>query len=136
MSGSHGYRCRWSFVTRGVNHYSTVSCRRTPTSPPVTKPPPAERPVLPSTYRPSGHMATGDVAVQLFEWSWTDVAAECENALGPLGYRAALISPPQEHAVLDGGPWWEHYQPVSYGVAHNTFGTGTQFDDMWRRCRA
>ena len=92
--------------------------------------------MLTSTYRPSGHMATGDVAVQLFEWSWTDVAAECENALGPLGYRAALISPPQEHAVLDGGPWWEHYQPVSYVVAHTTFGTVTQFDDMVRRCRA
>ena len=81
-------------------------------------------------------MAAGDVAVRLFQWSWTDVAAECEAELGPDGYRAALVSPPQEHAVLSGSPWWEHYQPVSYSIALTSFGTGAQFADMVQRCRA
>lgn len=81
-------------------------------------------------------MAAGDVAVRLFQWSWTKVAAECEEVLGPSGYRAALVSPPEEHAVVDGAPWWEHYQPVSYSVARSGFGTGEQFADMVRRCRA
>ena len=26
------------------------------------------------------------VIVQLFEWKWTDIAAECERFLGPAGY--------------------------------------------------
>jgi alpha-amylase len=81
-------------------------------------------------------MAVGDVAVQLFQWSWTDVAVECERMLAPDGYRAALVSPPQEHAVIPGAPWWEHYQPVSYSVAQTNLGTGAQFADMVRRCAA
>ena len=40
--------------------------------------------------------------VQLFEWRWTDVARECELFLGPAGYAAAQISPPQEH--IQGAP--------------------------------
>lgn len=107
-----------------------------PTATTGSNPPPGPRPVLPRTYRPSGHMAAGDVAVRLFQWSWTDVAAECESVLGPTGYRAALVSPPQEHAVLSSGSWGEHYQPVSYSIAQTSFGTGAQFQDMVQRCRA
>jgi alpha-amylase len=92
--------------------------------------------VLPPTYRPSGRLAAGDVAVQLFSWNWTDVAAECETTLRTRGYHAALVSPPQEHAVIAGNPWWQHYQPVSYSTAQTSFGTGAQFADMARRCTA
>ena len=53
---------------------------------PVGEPPPG-RPSLPPTYRASGHAAAGDVFVHLFEWKWTDIAAECESVLGPAGYR-------------------------------------------------
>ncbi len=81
-------------------------------------------------------MAAGDVAVRLFQWSWPDVAAECESELGPAGYRAALVSPPQEHTVVNGRPWWEHYQAVSYDLGQTTFGTRAEFEDMVRRCRA
>lgn len=81
-------------------------------------------------------MAAGDVAVRLFQWSWTDVTTECERVLAPVGYRAALVSPPQEHAVLDGNPWWEHYQPVSYSIALTSLGTGAHFQDMVQRCNA
>jgi alpha-amylase len=77
--------------------------------------------------------------VQLFEWKWTDVAAECEQWLGPHGFAAVQISPPQEHAEIDSGgnhfPWWERYQPVSYTLDSRS-GTRAEFADMVRRCRA
>ncbi len=43
-------------------------------------------------------------SVQLFEWSWADVAEECETFLGPKGYKAVQISPPSEH--IQGSYWW------------------------------
>src|SRR5579859_2890296 len=64
----------------------------------ITGSPPPDRPALAQTYRPSGHMAAGDVFVHLFEWRWPDIAAECENVLGPAGFKAVQISPPQEHS--------------------------------------
>jgi len=104
-----------------------------PGVPPDTTP---ARPVLAAAYRPTGHMAAGDVFVELFEWKWTDVASECERVLGPDGYRAALVSPPQEHAVITGYPWWERYQPVSYSIARSRSGTSAEFTDMVNRCHA
>ncbi|CAF4636664.1 unnamed protein product, partial [Rotaria socialis] len=53
-------------------------------------------------------------AIHLFEWKWTDIAAECERFLGPYGYAGVQVSPPNEHALIDGRPWWQRYQPVSY----------------------
>ncbi|WP_155374287.1 alpha-amylase [Catellatospora vulcania] len=53
------------------------------------------------------------VLVHLFQWPWADVAAECP-ALAAAGYTGVQLSPPQEHAVLPGHPWWQDYQPVSY----------------------
>jgi len=49
----------------------------------------------------------GTVIVQMFDWPWTDIASECTNVLGPDGYGAVQISPPQESVVLaaDGYPW-------------------------------
>jgi alpha-amylase len=81
-------------------------------------------------------MAAGDVFVHLFEWKWTDIAAECENVLGPLGFRAVQISPPEEHALVTGFPWWERYQPVSYSVERSRSGSGAEFSQMVARCRA
>jgi alpha-amylase len=101
-----------------------------------TAPPPVVRPALDPTYRPSGHMAAGDVFVQLFEWKWTDVAAECERVLGPAGYAAVQVSPPQEHSIVPGYPWAERYQPVSYSIARSRSGDSAQFVDMVQRCHA
>ena len=98
--------------------------------------PPPTRPTLDPTYRASGHAAAGDVFVQLFEWPWPDVATECEEVLAPLGFRAAQVSPPQEHAVLPDGPWWERYQPASYSLERSRSGTEAEFRDMVRRCAA
>ena len=37
------------------------------------------------------------VFVQLFEWSWDDVAVECEQYFGPNRFAAVQVSPVQEH---------------------------------------
>jgi alpha-amylase len=81
-------------------------------------------------------MAAGDVFVHLFEWKWTDVAAECESVLGPHGFHAVQVSPPQEHIVATGFPWWQRYQPVSYSLDRSRSGTRAEFIDMVQRCKA
>lgn len=108
-----------------------------PGGPPATGQPPAGRPTLPATYRPSGHAAAGDVAVHLFEWKWTDIATECEQVLGPAGFAAVQVSPPQEHSLEPPNyPWSERYQPVSYSIARSRSGTGAEFTSMVQRCQA
>ncbi len=79
--------------------------------------------------------------VHLFEWKWTDVAKECEDFLGPKGFAAVQVSPPNEHnwvATGDGAPypWWMRYQPVSYSLDTSRSGTRAQFIDMVNRCNA
>ncbi len=108
----------------------------TATTAPPTAVAPVGRPSLGATYRPSGHAAAGDVFVHLFEWKWTDVASECEAVLGPAGYKAVQVSPPQEAAVIAGFPWWQRYQPVSYSIARSRSGTGAEFASMVGRCKA
>src|SRR6266850_443949 len=95
---------------------------------------PPPRPTLPQTYRPSGHMAAGDVVVHLFEWKWADIAAECETVLGPAGFAAVQVSPPQEHSITPSHDWSERYQPVSYSIARSRSGTEAEFVDMVQRC--
>ena len=99
-------------------------------------PGPNERPVLAQTYRPTGHMAAGDVFVHLFDWKWTDIAAECETVLGPAGFKAVQVSPPQEHSITPSYDWSERYQPVSYSIERSRSGTGAEFADMVNRCKA
>lgn len=71
--------------------------------------------------------------VHLFEWRWTDIATECEQFLGPKGYAAVQVSPPNEH--IQGNQWWTRYQPVSY-VLESRGGNRAQFIDMVNRCNA
>ncbi|RME09795.1 MAG: ATPase [Ardenticatenia bacterium] len=83
---------------------------------------------------------TRTVAVHLFEWRWEDIALECEQFLGPKGFAAVQVSPPQEHAIVtssDGGPypWWQRYQPVSYQLVSRS-GDRQAFIDMVQRCHA
>ncbi|HET7833825.1 MAG TPA: alpha-amylase family protein [Gallionella sp.] len=86
---------------------------------------------------PSAHAAPPDPAraafVNLFMWKWKDVARECETYLGPKGFAAVQISPPEEH--IQGSFWWIHYQPVSYQV-ESELGTRTDFQDMVARCNS
>ncbi|XP_055332042.1 alpha-amylase-like [Paramacrobiotus metropolitanus] len=73
--------------------------------------------------------------VHLFEWKWTDIAAECERFLGPKGFGGVQISPPNEHRVVTSPhrPWWERYQPVSYQLISRS-GNEAEFIDMVKRC--
>jgi len=73
------------------------------------------------------------VIVHLFEWRWDDIAAECEEFLGPAGYSAVQISPPSENHIIGSRPWFERYQPVSYQLETRS-GTRDQLADMVARC--
>lgn len=92
-------------------------------------------PPLDQTYTSTGAAARGDVFVHLFEWRWPDIARECETFLGPKGYAGVQISPPSEHAVLTGFPWWQRYQTVSYTLDQSRSGTYAEFKDMVQRCK-
>jgi alpha-amylase len=81
-------------------------------------------------------MLAGDVSVHLFDWKWTDIATECENVLGPAGFAAVQVSPPQEHSITPNYDWSERYQPVSYSIARSRSGTDAEFGDMVNRCKA
>lgn len=78
--------------------------------------------------------ASKTVLVHLFEWRWEDVAKECETFLGPSGFAGVQISPPNEHRIVSGRPWWERYQPVSYKLESRS-GNREQFIDMVNRCK-
>jgi alpha-amylase len=74
--------------------------------------------------------------VHLFEWPWASIAHECEHVLGPGGFAAVQVSPPQEYpADVAGLPWWDRYQPVSYAIAGRS-GDEAAFADMVARCSA
>lgn len=77
---------------------------------------------------------TRTVFVQLFMWRWADIARECETFLGPKGYAAVQVSPPQQHPA-DKTAWWAVYQPVSYKIGGH-LGTEAEFLDMVDRCHA
>jgi alpha-amylase len=74
-----------------------------------------------------------DSFVHLFEWSWSDVAKECEDWLGPKGFTAVQISPPNDH--ISGDAWWTRYQPVTYELISRS-GDEKAFKDMVNRCNA
>jgi alpha-amylase len=79
--------------------------------------------------------APTDVIVHLFEWPWASVASECTDVLGPKGFAAVQVSPPQEHVVLQGFPWYQDYQPVSYQL-NSRRGDRAAFASMVQTCHA
>lgn len=72
--------------------------------------------------------------VHLFEWKWLDIAQECEDFLGPKGYGGVQTSPVNENAIVEGRPWFERYQPMSYQLETRS-GNKEQFREMVQRCR-
>lgn len=85
--------------------------------------------------RPAQAAPAGDrPGVNLFQWTWTSIARECTDVLGPAGYGWVQTSPPQEHAVV-GGQWWTSYQPVSYRI-ESKLGTRAEYAAMVSTCRA
>ncbi|KAI0646217.1 glycoside hydrolase [Trametes meyenii] len=79
---------------------------------------------------PSG---SKDVIIQIFEWTWDSIAAECTNFIGPAGYGFVQVSPPQE--TISGDQWWTDYQPVSY-ILQGKRGNRAQFANMIETCHA
>ncbi|KAL7646603.1 UNVERIFIED_CONTAM: hypothetical protein RMT77_001854 [Armadillidium vulgare] len=77
------------------------------------------------------------VIVHLFEWKWSDIAAECERFLAAAGFCGVQVSPPNEHILKpdEGYPWWERYQPISY-ILESRSGNEDEFRDMVSRCNA
>ncbi|XP_076811464.1 alpha-amylase A-like [Clavelina lepadiformis] len=73
--------------------------------------------------------------VHLFEWHWDTIADECETFLGPNRFAGVQISPPNENRIVEGRPWWERYQPVSY-MLQTRSGDRAAFKDMVKRCNA
>ncbi len=82
---------------------------------------------------PQPEPPTLNAFVHLFEWTWPNIARECEEFLAPAGYTAVQVSPPQEHA--EGPQWWTRYQPVSYQLISRG-GDREEFVDMVERCNA
>jgi alpha-amylase len=79
------------------------------------------------------HAESRTVMVHLFEWKWKDITKECKEFLGPAGFAGVQVSPPNEHAVVDGNPWYERYQPVSYKLDSRS-GTREEFIEMVKEC--
>ncbi len=75
-----------------------------------------------------------DTSVQMFRWRWNDIAKECTNWLGPQGFGAVQVSPPQ--ASLNNSSWWNVYQPVNFVNLTGPMGTEQQFKDMVTACHA
>jgi alpha-amylase len=81
--------------------------------------------------------ASNDVVANLFEWNWPSVATECTSVLGPKGYGAVQVAPPQDSIRLTGSShsWWDVYQPVGYDL-NSRMGTEAQFASMVSACHA
>ena len=75
-----------------------------------------------------------DTSVQMFHWTWNDLATECTQFLGPQGYGGVQISPPVAARVT--GNWWDVYQPVNYVSFTTKFGTQAQLQSMISTCHA
>jgi alpha-amylase len=73
-----------------------------------------------------------DTSVQMFEWSWNDLATECTQFLGPQGYGGIQISPPGAAKIT--GNWWDVYQPVNYVNLTSKLGTPAQLQTMINTC--
>ncbi|SBT46663.1 carbohydrate-binding module family 20 domain-containing protein [Micromonospora narathiwatensis] len=92
----------------------------------------------PTPARAAVNLNDSEVTANLWEWNWTSVAAACTNHLGPAGYGAVQVAPPQESVSLPNSPdgvhpWYEVYQPVSYKL-ESRFGNRQQFAAMVTAC--
>ncbi|MEN9866886.1 MAG: hypothetical protein RL748_2476 [Pseudomonadota bacterium] len=83
---------------------------------------------------PAYALNPANTSVQMFHWKWNDIAKECTNWLGPKGFGAVQISPPNSSAVL--GFWYDLYQPVDYTNLNSRMGTAAQLQTMINTCHA
>ncbi|KAF8596150.1 glycoside hydrolase family 13 protein [Ceratobasidium sp. AG-I] len=86
----------------------------------------------PTTLEARAPSGSKTVIIQMFEWTWDSIAAECTNFIGPAGYGFVQVSPPAEH--ISGSQWWTDYQPVSYTLTSKR-GNRSQFQSMVSTCK-
>ena len=87
---------------------------------------------------PTARAATtlaGNVTANLFEYDWNSVAADCANVLGPDGFAAVQVSPPDDSYDNSAHSWWDVYQPVDYSLT-SRMGTPAEFQSMVEACHA
>lgn len=95
-------------------------------------------PAAPGVLAPQAAAATTapkDVTANLFEYNFPSVAADCTDVLGPDGFAAVQVSPPQDSYDQPDHYWWDVYQPVDYTIG-GRLGTEAQFDSMVEACHA
>jgi alpha-amylase len=109
-------------VTPTVTLSPTVTTTAAPTATPT------------ATTTPVAFVASHDVSVNLFEWSWPSVAGECTNILGPAGYGSVQVAPPEDSLAVGGHQWWDVYQPADYNLT-SRMGNEAQFQTMVATCR-
>jgi alpha-amylase len=77
--------------------------------------------------------ADNDAIASLWEWPWVSVGRECVDVLGPAGYGAVQVAPPEDSLDAASHPWWDVYQPVGYDLS-SRFGTRAEFAAMVAAC--
>jgi alpha-amylase len=95
--------------------------------------------VTPATATVNTNLNPPYTSVQLFRWSWNDIALECTQFLGPKGYGGVQISPPQaslSNVGVTSPVWWNVYQPVNYTSLTSDMGTAAELQTMINTCHA
>jgi alpha-amylase len=95
--------------------------------------------VTPATATVNPNLNPPYTSVQLFRWSWNDIAQECTQFLGPHGYGGVQISPPQaslSNVGVTPAVWWNMYQPVNYTSLTSDMGTAAELQTMINTCHA
>jgi alpha-amylase len=70
-----------------------------------------------------------------FQWTYSSIARECVEVLGPKGYDGVQISPPSEH-INRNDVWWAVYQPVSFWNFTTMDGNESELRDMIKQCNS
>ena len=73
------------------------------------------------------------IIVHPFQWTYSNIAKECEEVLGPKGYDGVQISQPAEH-INRTDVWWAVYQPVNFWNYTTMTGNEAELRDMIARC--
>ena len=76
-----------------------------------------------------------DVTANLFEYDFDSIATDCTDVLGPDGYAAVQVAPPEDSYDQPAHYWWDVYQPVDYSVG-GRLGTEAEFESMVSACHA
>ena len=76
-----------------------------------------------------------DVTANLFEYDFDSIATDCTDVLGPDGYAAVQVAPPEDSYDQPSHYWWDVYQPVDYAVG-GRLGTEAEFESMVSTCHA